>query len=277
MSKYSPPSQQHLLTAPKTSIQEFSFTTNVPANKLLSIPSTKKEPTVRYSNEEQQIIAAIAAYTETKTRSLESATEALAKPLESIYLQSGCVDKTSLYTSLLRYSFTIPWDDTATHCRLCDIFEALKLRREPVQASVIELKDFPESTAPAPLWNSLKDFKIPASSSLQFSSNATQGMHQWRNMTSFLAHLTARNLHDFSNHAVWTLRDTLEKEEMEDTWVGDRLDEFLPNATIWILICGEVLYGKSVGRDGRERGVGDRRRLAGRAVVKMENVEDLFR
>jgi hypothetical protein len=50
------------------------------------------------------------------------------------------------------------------------------------------------------------------------------------------------------------MRDVAEVENpsMNDTWVGGRLDVFLPAAAKWILIAGEKLWGKvNEGGEGR--------------------------
>jgi hypothetical protein len=69
-------------------------------------------------------------------------------------------------------------------------------------------------------------------------------IEEWHNVNGFIARVSAAGFEDFCKYGLWALRDTIEPKHQSGTWVGDQLDDFLPDVAIWILVAGETLAGE---------------------------------
>jgi len=106
-----------------------------------------KAPSGEISPKEFSILTAIDNHMN-GTSTLETTSSALAKPIEEDYSNGGHTSGgyvagytpdnpddppsiCTLYSSILRYARTIPWDDSAAHFRLIALLDAFWVRPEP--------------------------------------------------------------------------------------------------------------------------------------------------
>jgi hypothetical protein len=216
------------------------------------------------SESELAVISTIKTYTEAQTASLSEVTNILASPIKAVYAIPGPsrgpeAQLWKLYTSIFRYARTIPTTDASTQNRLIDIISSLKSRPEPPLPTPAprngRRQEYPS------LWNSLVVFGAVGREEWNEQpgirnsiTSLKEETEEWTSINAFCARLTERGAHDFWLYGFWAMRDVVEVEKQgeNDTWVGDKLDIFLPAAASWILIAGERLWGK-VNEGGEER------------------------
>jgi hypothetical protein len=248
------------------------------------------------SESELAIISTIKTYTEAQIASLSEVTNILAEPIETLYTSRGPEAQLwKLYSSIFRYARTIPYSDASTQNRLIDIISSLKSRPEPPGRR----QGYPS------LWSSLAVFGAVGREEwneqpgIRNSITSLEETEEWTSINAFYARLTERGVYDFWVYGFWAMRDVVEVEKLgqNDTWVGDRLEVFLPAATCWILIAGEILWGvvnkggegrweRELEREtwvvwkerfrvfaGRDDLEAETRRIAEMAVEKMEEIE----
>ncbi|KAF2396558.1 hypothetical protein EJ06DRAFT_559694 [Trichodelitschia bisporula] len=215
---------------------------------------------------EQLIVAVIKAFTNTNSMSVADTVLYLADPV-NVACTTGDPEPElwALYSALLRYARSVPFDDDAAHGRLVLLLQALKAQPEPPPGPG---RDVLLSTwGGTSVWASLALFGAVAREEWDEAPGARGGtgsadeVREWRNLNAFVARVTAAGVYDFSVYGFWALRDTLSPLDpaeaqgpRTDTWVGDRLDEFLPAAVMWPVCAGRVLYGEAVkaGWNGQE-------------------------
>jgi hypothetical protein len=216
------------------------------------------------SESELALISTIKTYTEAQTASLSEVTNIIASPIEALYAIPGPsrgpeAQLWKLYTSIFRYARTIPSTDASTQNRLIDIISSLKSRPEPLLPTPAprngRRQEYPS------LWNSLVVFGAVGREEWNEQPGIRNSLtsleeetEEWTSVKAFCARLTETGVYDFSLYGFWAMRDVVEVEKQgeNDTWVGDKLDVFLPAAASWILIAGERLWGKvSEGGEGR--------------------------
>ncbi|KAL7788818.1 hypothetical protein V8C43DRAFT_287180 [Trichoderma afarasin] len=143
----------------------------------------------------------------------------------------------SLWTLLADVAKRIPLDDP----RLQHLVEILKALHAKQTGSVEVWGSQHELWADMPLFGAVMREEWNASPEFDGKPDQATKIAQWLSINSFAARLLGASVSDWTNFAIWELRDGLEEPVSTD----EARDTHLITASEWITQAGQVLYNET--------------------------------